>query len=106
MTTLIIIVCRESVTLFFHLIIIEVGFQLTNDDYSINERDLIMPVLVAKDPNQRLANPVLLRVTPLTVDAAVQTDIVEDTIVPNNDISPNRARKSYYTLCLIIYFIF
>ena len=79
---------------------------MTNDDYSINERDLIMPVLVAKDPNQRLANPVLLRVTPLTVDAAVQTDIVEDTIVPNNDISPNRARKSYYTLCLIIYFIF
>ena len=81
-----------------------VGFQLTNDDYLINERDLIMPVLVAKDPSQRLVNPVLLRVTPLTVAAAVRRGIVEDTIVPNNDISPNRARKSYYTLCLIINF--
>ena len=65
----------------------------------INERDLIMPVLVAKDSYQRLANPVTLRVTPLTVDAAVARGIVEDTIVPNNKISPNRARKSYnYTL--------
>ena len=59
----------------------------------INENHLIMPVLVAKDPSQRLANPVTLRVTPLTVDAAVRRDIVEDTIVPNNDKSPNRARK-------------
>ena len=97
---------RKAV-LFFHLIIIiEVGFQLTNDDYLINERDLIMPVLVAKEPNQRLANPVTLRVTPLTVDAAVRRGIVEDTIVPNNDISPNRARKSYWTLVvLIIYYL-
>ena len=58
-----------------------------------------MPVLVAKDPSQRLANPVTLRVTPLTVDEAVRRGIVEDTIVPNNFVSPNRARKSYYTLC-------
>ena len=78
-------------------------FQTTNDDYLINERELIMPVRVAKfPPDIRLANPVSLRVTPLTVDAAVRRGIVEDTIVPNNEISPNRARKSYYTLCLII----
>ena len=82
-------------------------FQTTNDDYLINERDLIMPVGVAKfPPDIRLANPVSLRVTPLTVNEAVRRGIVEDTIVPNNVISPNRARKSYYTLCLIIYFIF
>ena len=60
-----------------------------------NENQLIMPVLVAKDPRQRLANPVTLRVTPLTVDAAVRRGIVEDTIVLNNDRSPNRARKNY-----------
>ena len=60
-----------------------------------NENQLIMPVLVAKDPSQRLANPVTLRVTPLTVNEAVRRGIVEDTIVPNNVISPNRARKYY-----------
>ena len=67
----------------------------------INENQLIMPVLVAKDPSQRLANPVTLRVTPLTVAAAVQRGIVEDSIVPNNVISPNRARKSCTTKALI-----
>ena len=61
-----------------------------------NENQLIMPVLVAKDPSQRLANPVTLRVTPLTVDAAVRRGIIEDTIVPNNNISPNRARKNLH----------
>ena len=60
----------------------------------INENQLIMPVLVAKDPSQRLANPVTLRVTPLTVDEAVRRGIVDDSIVPNNENSPNRARKS------------
>ena len=56
-----------------------------------------MPVRVAKfPPDIRIANPVSLRVTPLTVNEAVQRGIVEDTIVPNNVISPNRARKSYY----------
>ena len=68
-------------------------FQTTNDDYLINEPDLIMPVRVAKNPDIRLANPVSLRVTPLTVDEAVRRGIVEDTIIPNNEISPNRARK-------------
>ena len=59
-----------------------------------NENQLIVPVLVEKfPPDIRLANPVSLRVTPLTVDAAVRRGIVEDTIVPNNDRSPNRARK-------------
>ena len=53
-----------------------------------------MPVLVAKDPSQRLANPVKLRVTPLTVAEAVARGIVKDSIVPNNNFSPNRARKS------------
>ena len=64
-----------------------------------------MPVMVAKIPDMRLANPVLLRVTPLTVDAAVRRGIVEDTIVPNNDISPNRARKSYYKFHNFNYYI-
>ena len=97
----------NDTSLIFNLHIITVAvFQTTNDDYLINERDLIMPVRVAKNPDIRLANPVSLRVTPLTVDAAVRRGIVEDTIVPNNVISPNRARKSYYTLYLIIYFIF
>ena len=95
---------ERSSNIIFLLNILEIGFQLTNDEYLINERDLIMPVLVAKDSYQRLANPVSLRVTPLTVDAAVRRGIVEDTIVPNNEISPNRARKSYYTS--IVYFIF
>ena len=88
----------RNIIFLLNILIIEVGFQLTNDDYLINERDLIMPVLVAKDPSQRLVNPVLLRVTPLTVDAAVRRGIIEDAIVPNNDISPNRARKSYHKL--------
>ena len=60
----------------------------------INENQLIMPVLVAKDPSQRLANPVTLRVTPLTVAAAIARGIVNETIIPNNENSPNRARKS------------
>ena len=77
-------------------------FQTTNDDYLMNERDLIMPVRVAKNPDIRLANPVSLRVTPLTVNEAVQRGIIEDTLVPNNARSPNRARKSYHALCLII----
>ena len=74
-------------------LILEVFFQFTEDDYLINENQLIMPVLVAKDPSQRLANPVTLRVTPLTVNEAVQRGIIEDTLLPNNSISPNRARK-------------
>ena len=86
-------------------IIIVAEFQTTNDDYLINERELIMPVRVAKfPPDIRLANPVSLRVTPLTVDEAVRRGIVEDTIVPNNDISSNRARKGYCTLYLLIIF--
>ena len=78
-------------------IIIVAEFQTTNNDYFINERELIMPVRVAKNPDIRLANPVSLRVTPLTVDEAVRRGIIEDTIVPKNDISPNRARKGYCT---------
>ena len=106
---------RNDRVIYFFLVIatlslvinIVAEFQTTNDDYSINERELIMPVRVAKFlPDIRLANPVSLRVTPLTVDEAVRRGIVEDSIVPNNVNSPNRARKSYYTLCLILYFIF
>ena len=50
-----------------------------------------MPVRVLKSQSTFLANPVILKLTPLTVGAAQSRGIIGD--FPDDAISPNRARK-------------
>ena len=50
-----------------------------------------MPVRVLKNQSTFLANPVTFKLTPLTVAAAQSRGIIGD--FPDDEISPNRARK-------------
>ena len=51
-----------------------------------------MEVLIIKSSDIQLANPVYLRVTPLTVDDALSRGVISQ-YEDENPISPNRASK-------------
>ena len=52
-----------------------------------------IPVRITKDENMVLANPVTFRLTPLTVDAALERGIISEFPV-EDPRSPNRASKT------------
>lgn len=54
--------------------------------------DTTIPVRVVRNPDVQLANPVLLRITPLTVDMAISNGVI-DGFTADNPNSPNRASK-------------
>ena len=66
---------------------------LTNCDYRENEApNAMMEIRVAKDGI--LANPVLFRVTPLTVTEAERLNILNFTRPDDDDVSPSVAGKA------------
>ncbi len=71
-----------------------VSFELSDDDYRVIEFELSIPVNIRKAPGRTLANPVVMRVTPMTVERALMLDIISlDVIGVDSPISPNRASE-------------
>ena len=69
-----------------------VEFSLSEDDFRGNEApNAMMEIEIAKDGI--LANPVLFRVTPLTVTDAERLNILNFTRPANDDVSPSVAGK-------------
>lgn len=69
-----------------------VSFRLTETDYQSSERDLQINAVVSK--SMRIANPVTISLTPLTIDQAVAGGITLPVGTPPDDnrFSPNRAK--------------
>ena len=94
-----IITCDVAVRFIFclHTMPIDVIVQFTDNDYRVNERNMtgpvsFMPVLVSK--NQRIANPLVLDVIPLTVmDASTRPPFLPINIPDENQFSPPNASK-------------
>lgn len=85
-------------TTFFPLYAASVmAFQLSEDDYRRTETtNAMIPVGVVKVQMFSLANPVIFRVTPLTIDDAIARGIISETDPrfqrPTDDVfSPSRA---------------
>ncbi len=73
---------------------VEVTFELSEDDYRANEFDNFMPVKVSRGTGVTIANPITLRITPLTVQQALDRNLIEESSLPViSFISPNRAGK-------------
>ncbi len=69
-------------------------FELSEDDYRANEFDSFMPVKIFKGTDANIANPITLRITPLTVEQALDRNLIDESSLPAiNLISPNRASK-------------
>lgn len=70
----------------------EIVFTFSEGDYRENEMpNAMMPVRVMKH-DVLLANPVWIRVTPLTIQKAMDRNIIPD-FEPEDMLSPNRASK-------------
>ncbi len=53
-----------------------------------------MPVKVSRGTDVTIANPITLRITPLTVDQALSRNLIDESSLPAiSFISPNRAGK-------------
>ena len=71
-------------------------FTIPGCSYWAKEKpNAVMPVRVLKSQSIFLANPVKLKLTPLTVAAVQSRGIIGD--FPDDQISPNRARKTHST---------
>ena len=80
------------------LFITDISFSFTENSYTMTESAGNIPVMVLKDQNKRLANPVMIRITPMIVKVALQRGIIKE--FPNNTVSPIRARKELvYSRC-------
>ena len=76
---------------------IVVVFTIPGCSYWAEEKpNAVMPVRILKNQSTFLANPVTLKLTPLTVGAAQSRSIIGD--FPDDTISPNRARKIHFLL--------
>ena len=78
-------------------------FQLTENDYRVNEAIKRIPAVVNK--NVRLANPVTFHLTPFNVSEAERTGQPLPTNIPpdDNPLSPNRAKCKHVCINLITY---
>lgn len=70
---------------------IEIGF--SEDDYREAEGEgAAIPLFISRSESVLLANPVLVRVTPLTIDEALARGIIGDFPTPTDErFSPSRA---------------
>ena len=67
-------------------------FGLSENDYRANEFDLSIPVKISKTSGITLANPVQMRITPMTVGMALDLGIIALSDVGVENLrSPNRA---------------
>ncbi len=83
--------CVTTIT--YHSLLAVVVFQLTEDDYRSSENDLRINAAVNK--NLRIASPVVLFVTPYTVDQALAAGVppLRDVPPDDNPSSSNRAKN-------------
>ena len=73
---------------------VAVTFHLSGEEYREWEGDTgYMPVVISKDSEVRIANPIVFRVIPLTLDEAEVQGLIPDVIpaIPDNLFSPIRA---------------
>ncbi len=67
---------------------------MSEDYYRADESDKFMPVKVSRDTGVTIANPVTFSITPLTVEQALDMNLVDSSSVPDRGIiSPNNAGK-------------
>ena len=80
------------------LITTVITFQLSEVDYVQNEEpNATMEVLITKESGIQLANPVYFRITPLTVEDALNRSVIGSEFLqenPDNIYSPIRASKN------------
>ena len=77
---------------FFFLL--AVTFEFTNDDYREREGGTgFMPVIISKDSEVFIANPIIFRVIPLTIGEAESQGLIPNVIsaIPDHYFSPVRA---------------
>lgn len=80
-----------------------ITFQFSENDYqTIEEANALVGVQIAKNLDVLLANQVLFRVTPLTVDDALARGVIADFPFPDNDYSPIKAGKVVFRVLYLI----
>ena len=73
---------------------VAVTFKLSEDFYREWEGDTgFMPVIISKDSEVFIANPIVFRVIPLTIGEAEALGLIPDVIpmIPDSQFSPIRA---------------
>ena len=69
-------------------------FGLSENDYRAYELELSIPVRISKTSSTTLANPVQMRITPMTVGRALERGIITLELVGEESrINPNRASE-------------
>ena len=69
------------------------NFALSESDYrGVEEDNATIQIRITRDDDVLLATPVWLRITPLTVQEALDRNITSD-YEPDNPVSPRRASK-------------
>ena len=69
-----------------------ITFELSEADFRANESEKTANVQISKNQDLRLANPVTFRITPLTVQQALDREIIDSYPIPDNEnVSPSRA---------------
>ena len=77
---------------------LDVTFELSEADYRATEgTNDFMPVIISKEAGVFIANPVEFRITPLTVQQALDQGVIKEfeKLDPN---SPNRAGQDIRTI--------
>ena len=77
-----------------------INIEFTEDDYRENE-DGDMEITVARNQDITLANPVIVRITPLTVEEALDRGIIT-TFDEDETFSPNRAGNNDNVLIITL----
>ena len=81
------------------------GLRFSANSYRADEGiDFAEPVRIIKDANIRLAHPVVFRVSPLTVQQALDLDIVtDDDFPPDDPFLPTRASKLHHFILITVF---
>ena len=83
-----------------YLLHIVADFGLSENDYRANEFELSIPVKISITSGITLANPVQMRITPMTFGRALELNIITlDIVGVDNMRNPNRASEwqaTYY----------
>ncbi len=81
----------------YHRCLVVVTFELSEERYRATEFEQFMPVRVSTSSAVAIANPITLRITPLTVNQALEMNIIKRSSLPAfSFISPNRAGNIYH----------
>ena len=79
-----------------------ITFGLSEADFGATEDEEIANVKISKNQDVRLANPVTFRITPLTVQQALDRGIIDSYPTPDDEnVSPSRAGELIYNSHLL-----